>query len=105
MQSPLFVGNPAGSVAPENKITFFKAKTNSWSNLAGDPTTGGFPARLSRWISYNYTPAGGTYADRVGISPGYNPINGIAYSLKVTDAGGTDSPRLIIESTGYGPRE
>src|SRR6266540_4232051 len=54
MPSPLFVANPAGAVAPENKITFFKAKTNSWSNLAGDPAPPSFPARLSRWISYNY---------------------------------------------------
>ena len=104
MPSPLFVANPPGTVAPENKITFSKAKTNSWSNLAGDPTTGGFPARLSRWISYNYIPPGGTYADRVGINQGYNPINGIAYSLKVTDASGTGPSRLLIESTGYGPR-
>ncbi len=105
MPNPLFVTNPPGTVAPENKITFVKAKTNSWSNLAGDPTTGGFPARLSRWISYNYTPPGGTYADRVGISgPGYNPINGIAYSLTVNPVNGTGPSRLIIESTGYGPR-
>jgi Tfp pilus assembly protein PilX len=105
MPSPLFVANPAGAVAPENKITFFKAKTNSWSNLAGDPTTVGFPARLSRWISYNYTPPGGTYADRVGIStPPYNPFNGVAYSLTVTPVNGTGPSRLIIESTGYGPR-
>ena len=105
MPSPLFVANPAGSVAPENKITFSKAKTNSWSNLAGDPTTGGFPARLSRWISYNYTPPGGAYADRVAISDlPYNPFNGIAYSLTVTPVNGIGPSRLIIESTGYGPR-
>jgi hypothetical protein len=105
MPSPLFVTNPAGSVAPENKITFLKARTNSWSNLATDPTTAGFPARLSRWISYNYTPPGGTYAERVSISgPGYNPFNGIAYSLTVSPVNGTGPSRLLIESTGYGPR-
>jgi hypothetical protein len=103
MPAPLFVANPTGSVAPENKISFYKAKTNSWSNLAGE--TSGFPARLSRWIFYYYTPPGGTYADRVSFSgPGYNPFNGIAYSLKVSPVNGTGPSRLLIESTGYGPR-
>ena len=105
MPSPLFAANPSGSVAPENKISFNKAKTNSWSNVAGDPTTAGFPARLSRWIAYDYTPPGGTYAERVSISgPGYNPFNGIAYSLTVSPVSGAGPARLLIESTGYGPR-
>jgi hypothetical protein len=105
MPNPLFASNPVGGVAPENKITFFKSKTNSWSNLASDPTTGGFSARLSRWISYNYTPAGGSYADRVSISPGYNPFSGIAYSLVITDPDNKARPtRLLVTSTGYGPR-
>jgi hypothetical protein len=96
MPSPLFVPNPAGSVAPENKITFLKARTNSWSNLATEQA--GFPARLSRWISYNYIPPGGTYAERVTIG------NGEAYSLTVSPVNGTGPSRLLIESTGYGPR-
>jgi hypothetical protein len=104
MPNPLFASNPPGSVAAENRISFAKASTNASSNLAGDPTTPGFPARLSRWISYNYIPPGGSYADRVGINPGYNPINGIAYSLTITPVNGTGPSRLIIESTGYGPR-
>jgi len=104
MPNPLFAANPPGGVATENKITFVKAKTNSSSNLATDPTTPGFSARLSRWITYDYTPPGGTYADRVSISPGYNPFTGVAYSLTLTDPGGTGPARLIIESTGYGPR-
>lgn len=105
MPSPLFVPNPTGSVAPENRISFLKARTRSWSNVAGDPTTSGFPARLSRWIPYDYTPPGGTYAERVSISgPGYNPFNGTAYSLTVSPVNGTGPSRLLIESTGYGPR-
>lgn len=105
MPNPLFVANPTGSVATENRISFLKAKTNSWSNLAGDPTTAGFPARLSRWIAYDYTPPGGTYAERVSISgPGYNPFSGTAYSLTVSPVSGTGPSRLLIESTGYGPR-
>jgi len=103
MPTPLFVANPSGSVAPENKITFYKAKTNTWSNLVGDPA--GLPARLSRWLPYDYTPPGGTYADRVSISgPGYNPFIGTAYSLTVSPVNGSGAPRLLIESTGYGPR-
>ena len=107
--NPLFVANPAGTVAPENRIDFRKALTPATSNLATDPTAAGFRGRLSRWLPYDYTPAGGAYADRVGLSPGYNPINGIAYSVLIQeDPDGTPNTRpplrLIVESTGYGPR-
>lgn len=108
LPNPLFVANPPGSVAPENKIDFRKALTYASSNLAADPTTGGFPKRLSRWINYNYTPTGLAYADRVGVSQAYNPFNGTAFSLSMTDPDNTVAPtkplRLIVESTGYGPR-
>jgi hypothetical protein len=108
MPNPLFVANPAGGVAPENKIDFTKALTLSTSNLGSDPTTGSFPKRLSRWLAYNYTPAGGGYADRVAISQNYNPLNGIAYSIVVTDPDNTPATqkplRMIVQSTGYGPR-
>jgi hypothetical protein len=93
---PLFVSNPND---PENKIDFNKALTRNKSNLASDPST--IEPRLSRWITYNY-PASG-FADRVAISPDYKPFNGIAYSLVVKPANGVPL-RLIIESTGYGPR-
>lgn len=109
LPSPLFVANPAGGVAPENKIDLTKALTRVTSNLAGDPTTAGFPLRLSRWIPYNYTPSGSTYADRVGISPGYIPFNGVAYSIELSDPDNTNLAlqkplRLLVKSTGYGPR-
>src|SRR6267142_2845216 len=77
LPNPLFVANPVGDVAPENRIDFTKALDPAKSNLAGDPTTSGFPKRLSRWLSYNYTPTGLTYADRLGISPAYNPFSGV----------------------------
>jgi hypothetical protein len=108
LPNPLFVANPPGSVAPENKIDFTKALAYANSNLAADPTTGGFPKRLSRWINYNYTPTGLAYADRVGVSQAYNPFNGTAFSLSITDPDNTVAPtkplRLIVEATGYGPR-
>ena len=108
LPNPLFVANPAGTVAPENRIDFRKAFDAATSNLATDPATAGFPRRLSRWLTYNYTPPSGTYADRVAISQGYNPINGIAYQISLRDPDNTPSTsplrRLIIESTGFGPR-
>ena len=58
--NPLFVVNPVGSVASENIIDFRKALTRNTSNLASDPSSADI--RLSRWLTYNYTPAGGTYA-------------------------------------------
>ena len=106
--TPLFVPNPAGTVAPENRIDFRKALTPATSNRATDPISPGFRGRLSRWLPYDFTPAGGAYADRVGLSEGYNPINGIAYRVSIQDPDGIPNPRpplrLIIESTGYGPR-
>lgn len=105
---PLFVANPVGTVAPENRIDFRKAYDRATSNLAGDPTSTGFPRRLSRWLNYNHTPSGLTYADRVAISPGYNPITGMAYQISISDPDNTPSTRplrrLVIESTGLGPR-
>ena len=109
LPNPLFVANPAGTVAPQNRIDFTKALTASTSNLAGDPTTAGFPLRLSRWLTYNYTPSGGGYADRVGISNSYNPFGGIAYSVSISDPDNTPLAtqiplRILVQSTGYGPR-
>jgi hypothetical protein len=95
--TPLFVANPAGGVADGNKLDFRGAITNSVSNLAGDPTTTGFPARLSRWLQYNYTPAGGSYADRVVVSPGtYSPMTGVAYALRLSDL---DNSTVVTYST------
>ncbi|MEP6743565.1 MAG: hypothetical protein ABJB61_13785, partial [bacterium] len=109
LPSPLFVANPTGTVAPQNRIDFTKALTASTSNLAGDPTTAGFPNRLSRWLTYNYTPSGGAYNDRVTISNSYNPFSGIAYSVSISDPNNTPLAtqiplRMVVQSTGYGPR-
>ena len=107
LPNPLFVANPVGGVAPENRIDFTKALTRASSNLANDPST--LRLRLSRWLNYNYTPSGITYADRVAISPGYIPLTGVAYDIDVTDPDNTNLAvkkplRLIVKSTGYGPR-
>jgi hypothetical protein len=106
--NPTFATNPSCGVAPENKIDLTKALQPATSNLAGDPTT--MLPRLSRWLNYNFKPSGLAYFDRVGISPGYIPFTGVAYSLELSDPDGTDLAagkkpmRLLVKSTGYGPR-
>lgn len=105
LPSPLFVANPPGTVAPENRIDFGKALTGATSNLAGEPA--GSATRLSRWLTYNYPTSGTT--DRVGISSPYNPFGGIAYSVVVLPADTTPlaiqiPTRMLVHSTGYGPR-
>jgi hypothetical protein len=107
LPNPLFVPNPSGTVAVQNRITFAKAVSIATSNKPSDPTNAGFPARLSRWLTYNYTPPGVAYPDRVAINPSYTPMNGIAYSVVVTDPDNVapaEPTRLQIQSTGYGPR-
>ncbi|MGI8837448.1 MAG: hypothetical protein ACR2H4_12545 [Pyrinomonadaceae bacterium] len=112
LPNPLFVANPTGTVAPENRIDFTKALTLSSSNVAGDPTTAGSPKRLSRWLPYDYIPPTASLADRVGISNSYNPFSGIAYSVVVSDPDNTPLNtvpaqlplRMLVQSTGYGPR-
>lgn len=105
-----------GNITPHDvpigtKITFRNAVTNSTSNASNDPA-GAPPLRLSAWLQYDYTPAGIAYADRVKVNPTdgtYSPLTGIAFSLEVLDPDNTpvangDPTRLIIRSTGYGPK-
>ena len=117
--NPLFAPNPSGGIAVENKLSYRKAVTRATSNLPTDPLTfpdgAPFPARLSRWVRYNYTPPGGSYPDRVTVSTNYTPASGIAFSVVVSDpddptgdkrlASPTYQPsRLLVTATGYGPR-
>jgi hypothetical protein len=100
--NPLFGTNPSGSINTLNKINFLGAITLATSNKSGDTSA---VSRLSRWLSYD-----STYTDRVVVSPtsGYTSLNGIAYSIEVanpdTIAAGVEPTRLLITSTGYGPR-
>lgn len=121
--APLFTSNPAGGVAPQNKMNFRRAVTRANSNLTADPTTNAdgtpFRLRLSRWLQYNYTPPGTAVPDRVTLSAPYSPFNGMAYSVEVVDPAfptpaavaaklAADPnyvpPRLLVNSTGLGPR-
>ncbi len=80
-----------------NKIDFAKAIKLSTSNTTDDTGT---EARLSRWMTYNYTPATATNADRVALgSETYTPNNGLAYSVSVRDP---DNPLKIISVTTTG---
>ena len=82
---------------PKNRIDFAKAVRLNTSNVPGDIST---QARLSRWMSYNYTPTTATNADRVTLSSGtYNPDNGFAYNVTVRDP---DNPQKIIALTTEG---
>jgi hypothetical protein len=86
---------------PANRINFRKAVTLSSSNLAGDTTGEG---RLSRWMNYDYVPAGSTVGTRVtlgntnGTQP-YTPQNGYAFSVTVDDPDNTGEI-LSFSATG-----
>jgi hypothetical protein len=71
---------------PVNRIDFRKAVSLSTSNLSGDSSS---DARLSRWMSYNYTPSGASQSDRITLNPNYQPINGYAFSITVADPDNT----------------
>jgi Tfp pilus assembly protein PilX len=88
--SPLLdATKPASDAA--NQIDFKKALALATSNTANN--TSGQP-NLSRWISYNYTPSGNSFADRVTLGTGtYTTFNGLAFNLQVInpDSNGTIS--------------
>lgn len=93
-------------------ITFLGAVTPAVGNLDSDPTTNPdgtpFPNRLSRWLVYNYRTPGLGYNDRVKVDQNYGPLGGAAYSVTLSDPDNTppgrQPARLLVVSTGYGPR-
>ncbi len=96
--SPLFVSNPSGSVADENKMNFRRAVTLSTSNRSSDPLTADFPARLSRWLGYNYTSTGSAYADKVAITANYTPATGMAFNAILSDP--DNSAQVTFSTSG-----
>jgi hypothetical protein len=99
-----------GNIAPNGAMTvtqinFRRAVTASDCNLPSDTT--GVP-RLSGYLTYNYTPTGDANPDRVTLTSSYSPVNGLAYSVNVSDpdntAVGTEPLRLLLRVTGYGPK-
>jgi hypothetical protein len=83
-----------GNVAPHpndgTKINFKNAINVGTSN---NPSSG--VPQLSRWLVYNYP---SVTPDRVTLSPGYSPTDGIAYAI--TGISDPDNSREVIYSTG-----
>jgi hypothetical protein len=77
-------------------MSFKNAITKATSNKTGDTGT----PRLSGWLQYS-----STYPTLVPITANYAPQNGFAYKIEVRSADGSANPsKLIITSTGYGPK-
>jgi hypothetical protein len=97
--------NPNAAMPAGSKIDFRKAINLATSNRPGDnhPTP-----RLSGWLNYNYTSQGQASPDRVALTANYSPLNGLAYSVEVSDPDGTapgiEPPRLLLRVFGYGPK-
>ena len=97
---------PDASMPAGTKINFRNAVTLTTSNLSTDTNT---RARLSGWLTYNYTSSGATNPDRVALTAGYTPMTGLAYSVDVSDPDNTPvasgpPSRLLLRVTGYGPK-
>ena len=110
MQQALHVlrGNvaPDGSMPAGTKISFRSAITLAGSNRPGDSSTN---YRLSGWLNYSYTPAGEAIPDRIPLTANYSAINGLAFSVDVTDPDNTpvvsgEPSRLLLRVTGFGPK-
>ena len=103
---------PSGGVAAGTKLTFKNAVDPTKTNATTDPTTAGFPKRLSAWLQYNYTSTGSAYPDRIKVNPTdntYSPLTGVAFKVEIRDPDNTcdacgDPSRLVIQSIGYGPK-
>lgn len=95
--------NPQPGMPANSRVSFRSAVTPSASNRPGD---GSSTARLSGWLSYNYPAAGG---ERVAMTANYSPLNGLAYSVEVTDPDNTpvatgEPSRVRVRVRGFGPK-
>jgi hypothetical protein len=61
-------------------FVFKNAADPTSANASGDTSA---YSRLSKWITYDYTPSGASLADRKTLTSGYSPLNGMAYSVAV----------------------
>lgn len=94
---------PNALMPPNSKLSFRGAVTLEASNKPGDSST---TPTLSGWLNYNYTHGS---ESRVGLTTNYSPINGLAYSVEVSDPDNTpvasgDPARLLLRVRGYGPK-
>jgi len=106
--------NPRAAMSPTTKISFRNAISRSTANVPGDngpdckPNDPDNVCRLSGWLVYNYTSSGNT-PDRVALTANYSPLNGLAYSVEVSDPDQTalatgEPARLLVRVKGYGPK-
>jgi hypothetical protein len=85
----VLINNTQPATHQDNKIDYARAINKETSNL---PTDTNPDARLSRWISYDYTPPGATNPDRASIGEAvYNPQTGSAFSVTVRDPDNPDA--------------
>jgi hypothetical protein len=97
--------NPQAGMPANSKIDFRKAVTAADSNRPGDNSG---LLRLSGWFNYSYAGAAAT-EDRVPLTANYSPLNGLAYSVLVSDPDNTpvangEPTRLLIRVRGFGPK-
>lgn len=94
--------NPRAGMPANIRISFLSAMDAAESNHPSD--TSGL-RRLSGWLNYNYSNGNDS---RVALTPDYSPLNGLAYSVTVSDpdntVAGTEPTRLLIRVRGYGPK-
>jgi len=103
-----------GAMPANSTINFRSAIDLNGSNVPGDsgpacraadPTS---VCRLSGWLNYNYASGNGP-ADRVALTANYSPLNGLAYSVRVSDPDNTpiatgEPTRLLVRVRGFGPK-
>ena len=98
--------NPVPTMPGNSKIDFLKAITPNQSNRPGDDTG---VRHLSGWLNYNVNNALGS-PDRVALTANYTPLNGLAYSVEVSDPDAATTPantepqRLLLRVRGFGPK-
>lgn len=97
--------NPQAGMPANSKIDFRKAVTAADSNRPGDNSG---LLRLSGWFNYSYAGAAAA-EDRVPMTTNYSPLNGLAYSVLVSDPDNTpvangEPTRLLIRVRGFGPK-
>lgn len=95
--------NPQPGMPAGTQISFRNAVTLSTSNSPSDNST---RPQLSGWLNYSY---GSNAESRVPLTASYSPMNGLAYSVSVSDpdnipvANGEPS-RLLLRVRGFGPK-
>jgi hypothetical protein len=89
-----------------SKIDFLRAVTPAQSNRPGDNSG---VRHMSGWLPYNVNNGAGN-PDRVALTLPYSPLNGLAYSVIVTDPDAATTPvgaepiRVLVRVRGFGPK-